>query len=150
MAPNVNPYNRPWIYDRALGALLLGVNLQCIHSEFDAVQSQVAEDGGSASMGIYWFTITNYGNPSAIQHSPWTISLASTDFDGMRFPEILSTLADHTPYAVLRHGYSAIIHIFMNRLVFKAKDDLSPALAFLTLFVVLLSLADLGGAVGKS
>ncbi|KAH9829980.1 uncharacterized protein C8Q71DRAFT_384885 [Rhodofomes roseus] len=151
MDSNANPYTRPWIYDRALGALLLGADFQCIAygcllGMAYTYYKRSTQDPKWLRFaillawllctlccviilhGIYWFTITNYGNTSAIQRSPWSVSLLTT---------MMSAVMTIVRLVFLTRVYK----------LYRAKPVLSPAIVLLIVLVALLSLADLGGAI---
>ncbi|TFY63410.1 hypothetical protein EVJ58_g3269 [Rhodofomes roseus] len=94
--------------------------------------------------GIYWFTITNYGNTSAIQRSPWSVSLLTTMMSAVMTIVRLSVLT-----VVIRHTSDIFDRVFLTRVykLYRAKPVLSPAIVLLIVLVALLSLADLGGAI---
>ncbi|KAI0728025.1 hypothetical protein C8Q72DRAFT_414982 [Fomitopsis betulina] len=147
---NASPYSRAKTYDRAMGALLLGVNFQCItygilvgmtfiyyrRSEQDPRWLRFSVlcawllctfCVAISLHGIYWFTILHYNDPSALQKTPWSVSLVSL----------------FTSFVMLfvRLG-------FLHRVYKYYIAKLQPSLTLVAgmLLVVLLSIAELGGA----
>ncbi|KZT72006.1 hypothetical protein DAEQUDRAFT_809604 [Daedalea quercina L-15889] len=145
-----NPYTRPWIYERSAGALILGANFQCIMYGIllglaCAYYKRSAQDPKWLQTavlfawllcticctfilhGVYWFTVINYDNPSALQHNLWSIAL---------LPTMLSVVMAIVRFVFLCHVYR----------LYKDKINLAPVVVLLVVLVALLSLANLGCA----